>query len=168
LTWQPAEGVGVIVERSAGDQEWRVVQGEPVAGGSWQDASAEQGRTWSYRVRATRTLPDGGRVVGDAGPPVTVAHPDRYPPSPPADLVCLPEEAVVRIRWQGGDAAVWYVVSRRVDDGEWVQLGDRRRERQLEDPTPPPGALSYAVRALDEAGNISEPTTCTTRVGTQP
>ncbi len=167
LTWIPQQGSATIVERAVAGGEWQVVTAEPVAGASWQDRTAEQGGSYGYRLRAVRTLVDGGRIVGGAGQSVTVSYPDVYPPSVPANLVCLPEEALVQVRWDASADAAFYVVSRRTDGG-WQELAARLRESQFEDATPPLGSVTYSVRAADAAGNLSEPASCTTVIGAPP
>jgi hypothetical protein len=167
LTWVAPPETTTIVERSGDGEEWRVVSPEPVGDSTWQDSEAEQGHSWSYRLRAVRLLEDGGRVVGEAGTSVTVDYPDIYPPSPPANLVCLPEPELVRLRWDPVEDSVWYLVSRR-SGGQRKRLARRLRDLQLEDPAPPLGTVTYEVRAVDGAGNASEPATCTTVIGSAP
>jgi hypothetical protein len=166
LNWVAVPETTTIVERSADGEVWRVVSPEPVEGASWLDSGAEQGTSWSYRLRAVRSLEDG-RVVGEAGTPVSVDYPDIYPPLPPANLVCLPEPELVRLRWDPVEDSVWYLVSRR-SGGQRQRLARRLRSLQLEDPAPPLGTVTYEVRAVDGAGNASEPATCTTVIGSAP
>jgi hypothetical protein len=167
LRWRPLPGTRTIVERSSGDDQWRVVTPEPVEGVAWRDTGAEQGRSWNYRLRSVRGLQGGGRVVGEPGAVVTLDYPDIYPPPSPANLVCLPEARLVRLRWDAARDAAWYVVARRVS-GQWQQLASRHRELQYEDSTPPLGSVTYEVRAVDQAGNSSEAASCTTVVGSVP
>jgi hypothetical protein len=167
LSWSPQPGTETVVERSEDGERWQVVSPEPVIGASWQDGGADQGTSWSYRLRAVRVLEDGTQVLGDAGEAVRVDYPDIYPPSPPANLVCLPEPGLVKLRWDPVEDAVWYLVSRR-SPGERKRLARRLRALQLEDPEPPLGTVSYEVRAVDGGGTASEPAICTTVIGTAP
>jgi hypothetical protein len=168
LTWRPQQDIATIVERSEAGDEWLALTAEPVEGTSWQDTGAEQGRSWSYRVRAVRSTEDGGRVVGDPSEMVTVDYPDLYPPPAPANLVCLPEATVVRVRWQASPDDAWYMVTRLVNGGGRQRLGTRHRQPQFEDSEPPIGSLTYEVRAVDGVGNRSDAATCTTVIGAPP
>jgi predicted small lipoprotein YifL len=167
LTWRPREGLDVLVERSQDGASWRAVTAASVTGDRWLDATVEQDEQWRYRLRSVRVV-NGVRVVGDPGEVVEVDYPDVYPPIVPANLVCLPEEARVRVRWQAIDDAVWHRVSRRLNDGQWEVLAAQHRGVVFEDSNPPLGTLTYAVRAIDQADNVSEPATCTTMMGVAP
>jgi len=165
LSW---EGEGpVLVERSPDGKRWRRITPEPVRGGSWVDRGASQGRTWRYRLRAVREA-GGSRVVGGAGEPLEVAYPDVYPPDPPAELVCLPEPEAVRLRWRASPGAASYKVFRRRGSGAWVHLHRGFTGLEYVDAHPPAGALTYAVKAVDAAGNESEAATCTATVAEGP
>jgi predicted small lipoprotein YifL len=160
LSWLAAGNTTTIVERSADGQEWTAATAEPVAVPEFLDARAQQGRQWSYRLRAVGKSDGEGRVIGEPGPVVAVDHPDIYPPAPPSDVVCLPEEARISLRWQAARDAAGYRIERRVGGGEWQVLVDLHRGAEFADEAPPAGALTYAVRAVDEAGNRSEPAEC--------
>lgn len=167
IAWSPEEGLKTIVERAHADDDWRVVTREPVTDQQWRDEGVEQGERWRYRLRFVRTV-DGVQVIGEPSDPVELEYPDIYPPEVPSNLVCLPEEERVRVRWQSATDAAWYAVSRRVDEGDWELLVEHHRLVTFEDPDPPLGTLVYAVRAVDAAGNEAEPVTCTTLMGAQP
>jgi len=168
LAWDPQEGLVATVERSADGQRWDMLTTEPVTASEWLDETAAQGQTLSYRLRSVRALEGGGRVVGAPGTPVEVEHLDLYPPPAPANLVCLPEGRSVQLRWEGTAEATRYLVLRQQGDGPWVHLDDGRAEPELTDAEPPVGHLTYAVKAVDEAGNESEAARCTTVVGGEP
>jgi hypothetical protein len=165
LSWQSVAELKVLVERSPDGVNWSTITPESLDAGEWTDLSAEQGRSWSYRLRGLRTLPDGGQVVGNPGEVARVDHPDVYPPSAPQDLVCLPEGQHLRLRWQGVADAASYRIYRQAGSGNWDHIGDVRRERVFLDTAPPLGALTYGVRAVDAAGNESEPATCSSIMG---
>jgi hypothetical protein len=167
LSWSPQPETTTVVERSEDGENWLVVSPDPVIGASWQDQGVEQGKSWSYRLRAVRTLEDGTQVLGEAGEAAVVDYPDIYPPPAPANLVCLPEPELVKLRWDRVEDAKWYLVS-RVASGKRKRLARRLRALQLEDPEPPLGTVSYEVRAVDRGGNASQPAICTTVIGTPP
>jgi hypothetical protein len=168
LVWESPPGAVTVVERSADGVAWEALTDPPLEVGEWLDASAEQGRTWRYRLRSIRTTADGGRVVGNPGSEEAVEHPDQYPPNPPQDLVCLPEGEKVRLRWGAVEDAAAYRIHRRQGAGAWRRLVSQHHERELDDNDPPAGNLTYAVKAVDAAGNESEAATCTTVRGGSP
>ena len=168
LTWSPVDGLPVLVERSPEDGGWERLTAEPVASPPWRDTTARQGATWRYRLRSVATT-GGTAVIGEPSKPVVVAYPDVYPPEAPGELVCLPEEGSVRLRWEAASGAAAYVVLRKPEGGtRWTLLADGLEELRYHDTAPPPGSLTYAVRAVDAAGNRSDPAVCTTLVGRAP
>ncbi len=155
----------VLVERRGPDGEWRRLTPEPVSGGSWEDTGAAQGATWSYRLRAVRGS-GAAAVVGEAGEVLKVAYPDVYPPEAPASLVCLPEPGQVQLRWEASPGAAFYRVFRKsARGGGWARLAwQLRGGTSFVDRDPPPGQQTYAVKAVDTAGNESEAAICETTV----
>lgn len=168
LRWLASGNLATIVERAAPDTDWSGLTPQPLTVSEFLDATARQGRQWSYRLRAVRATDAEGRVVGEPGPPVTVDYPDIYPPAPPGDLVCLPEESRIILRWQTVRDAAGYRVERRVGRDAPVVLDERVQAREYVDQTPPVGELTYLVRTVDEAGNRSEPAECTALQGVTP
>jgi len=167
LTWVPHEEFPVIVERSSDAESWLAVAGKPLATGEWFDRNAGQGKGWNYRLRSVQRPTDGPRVVGEPGPAVGLFYPDIYPPSAPADLVCLPEGARVRLHWRAIAEADSYRVYRNAAGKEPAILSDAVRAAQFEDNAPPPGTSEYGVTAIDAAGNESGPSTCTAARGSE-
>jgi hypothetical protein len=168
ISWTPPVDTKTLVERSADGAVWTAVTDEAVAGGSWRDTSAAQGQAWNFRLRSVITLEGGGVVVGRPSDPARVEHPDTYPPNAPVDVVCLPEGARVRVRWQSVAGAVVYGISRRHGDHESVVLTDEHRSIEFTDQTPPLGELTYLVTARDAAGNRSESASCVVVMGAEP
>ena len=168
IGWTPAVDATTIVERSADGAVWKAVTDEPVAGSSWRDESAPQGRAWSFRLRSVITLPGGGVVVGRPSDPARVEHPDTYPPNEPSEVVCLPEGAVVRVRWRAVSGAVVYGISRRHGDQDPEVLTDELKAIEYSDQAPPLGELTYFVTARDAAGNRSNPASCVVVMGAEP
>jgi hypothetical protein len=168
VSWTPLAETQTLVERSSDGAVWAAVTDEAVAGEFWRDEQAAQGQAWSFRLRSVITLQGGGVVIGRPSDPARVEHPDTYPPSAPAEVVCLPEGAQVRVRWQSVPGAVVYGISRRHGDGERLVLTDEHRSIEFTDPTPPLGELTYLVTARDAAGNRSESSSCVVVMGAEP
>jgi len=168
VQWTPAADSKTLVERSPDGAIWTARMDDPVEGGSWRDKEASQGQAWSYRLRSVIALPGGSRVVGQPSEPARIDHPDTYPPKAPAEIVCLPEGAQVRVRWRGGAGAAAYRVSRQHGDGPFEILADNHRPTEFTDPAPPLGELRYIVIAQDAAGNQSEAASCAVVMGAVP
>ncbi len=155
----------VLVERQAPDGTWQRLTPEPVSGGSWEDSGVPQGTTWKYRLRAVK---GGGAspVIGRPGDVLEVPYPDVYPPPPPGSFVCLPEPGLVQLRWEPATGASAYRVFRRKgSSGRWRRIAERpAKATAFVDRTAPPGEVTYAIKAVDAAGNESEAATCTTSV----
>lgn len=166
--WTPVAEAQTLVERSPDGAEWTAVTDDPVEGPSWRDTEASQGQAWSYRLRSVIALPGGGRVVGQPSQAARVDHPDTYPPKAPTEIVCLPEGAQVRVRWQAVAGAVVYRVSRQHGGGPFEVLADDNRVTEFTDPAPPFGELMYLVVAGDAAGNRSDAASCEVVMGAVP
>jgi len=165
LTWVPNAEFPVIVERSPDGEDWRTVTGKPLTTGEWLDRGRGQDRGWNYRLRSVHRQKDGQRIIGEPGPTVGLFYPDIYPPSAPADLVCLPEGARVRLRWRAVAEADTYRIYRGIVGEEPKVLSSDVRTSQFEDDAPPPGTSRYGVTAIDSAGNESPASTCTAARG---
>lgn len=168
LRWAPVPEIETLVERSPDGALWMTVTEEPVAGNSWNDTSAAQGRSWSYRLRSVAPVEGGGRVVGEASQPQRIDHPDTYPPPAPDELVCLPEGSLVRLRWTAVPGALEYEVSRRSTGDTPVVLATAVERHEFVDRAPPLGELVYLVAARDDVGNRSAPATCEVVMGAAP
>lgn len=161
LRWEGAPAV--IVERARSGGEWSRVTAEAVTGGEWTDTDATAGSSWKYRLRSV-VKAGSEPVVGEAGEVLEVVHPDVYPPEAPKNLVCLPEPTAVRLRWSSAVGATNYRVFRRIGDQAWRQLDRHVPGLEYVDARPPTGVVTYAIRAVDPAGNESEPTSCVVTV----
>ncbi len=168
LSWLPAGNAQTLVERSTDGVDWQPLMSQPVSVPEYLDATAEQGRRWSFRLRAVTKKEGEGPVVGDPGEVVTVDYPDDYPPAAPQDLVCLPEETRIRVRWRAVAGADGYRVDRRLEEEDWVLLTESHAQTNYVDADPPVGELTYAVRAVDRAGNRSDPVECSAFIGVAP
>jgi len=155
----------VLVERQDAGGAWRRLTPEPVTGGSWEDAGVPQDATWRYRLRAVKGT-GASPVVGEPGEVLEVPYPDVYPPPAPESFVCLPEPGLVRLRWEPVPGAAAYRVFRKKGEaGRWVRVGAQPGgATAFADRTPPAGEVTYAIKAVDAAGNESEAATCTTSV----
>jgi predicted small lipoprotein YifL len=168
VRWTPAADTKTLIERSADGAAWTAVTEEPLDGDTWRDENAPQGQAWSFRLRSVIALPGGNLVVGMPSQPARVDHPDTYPPAAPSDVVCLPEGAQVRVRWQAVAGAVVYSVSRQHGNEAADILTDDHRSIEFTDREPPLGELVYFVTARDAAANRSEEASCEVVMGAVP
>ena len=168
IRWAPLIDTKTVIERSADGASWTAVTDEPVDGESWRDEEAAQGQAWSFRLRSVIALPGGELVIGQPSEPARIDHPDTYPPGAPSDVVCLPEGAQVRVRWQAVAGAVVYSISRQHGDETADILTDDHRSIEFSDQEPPLGELVYFVTARDAAGNRSEEASCVVVMGAVP
>ena len=166
--WDEVPEAETIVERSADGTVWKAVTDAAVEGGTWRDEQAAQGRGWSYRLRSVETLEGGANVVGEPSPPGRIDHPDTYPPHAPEGVVCLPEGASVRVRWQAVAGAATYQVSRRLGSDQPEILKADLASIEFTDNSQSQGELVYLVVAFDAVGNISQATSCTVVMGADP
>jgi hypothetical protein len=168
LSWSPAGQGATIVERSPEGTRWSAVNANPVTVTEYLDATATQGRMWHYRLRSVKQGEGDSRIVGDPGDEIIIEFPDLYPPAAPEDLVCLPEETKVRIRWRSVRDATSYRIRRKSGREPWQVLAENHPRSSFEDASPPVGEVFYSVRAVDDAGNRSEMAECTAYLGVAP
>jgi hypothetical protein len=163
LSWTPVPDVGYLVERRGSKAaSWEAVSPVGIDKATFLDARAEKGQSWWYRVRSTLNM-----VASPPSGEIEVPYPDIYPPNPVASFLCLPEPGAVRLRWDASpEPNVRYKVFRRQGDGVWLHLEESFRGTEYTDASPPPGEVEYAVKAVDQAGNQSDPVYCKVRVGT--
>jgi len=162
LTWSALSGASVRLERRAEVGSWQLLTPKEFSEKEFLDRTARQGATWRFRVRAV-----ADDVWGPPGAEIEVAYPDLYPPASPAGLICLPEPALVRLRWDAApEAGAFFKVLRRTAGSpRWDHLAERVDQTSFSDDTPPSAVLEYAVKTVDDAGNQSEAATCTVRTG---
>lgn len=159
LDWTPAEDLPVLVDRARKGGKFQRITTRPVTP-PWRDRSAQQGTTWQYRLRSVAragTTP----VIGAETITVSVDYPDIYPPATPKDFICLPEEGSIRLRWSAVPGVAAYRIFRqRRGATKWNHLNMEFHGLGYRDESPPLGSLTYAVKAVDAAGNESEAATC--------
>jgi hypothetical protein len=131
---------------------------KPVPGTAYVDAAAPYGKL-AYTVRAI--LPDKPKVEGAPADEAGLDYRDVFPPAAPAHLDALPEANLVRLVWDPvppPDLA-GYIVFRAEGDGQPERLNaEPTKDSFMTDTSATPGhRYRYTVRAVDKAGNVSEP-----------
>jgi len=160
LSWGKLSVGKIRIERSADASSWKTLEVNPTPENTWLDTDASQGKTWFYRARITVHEVSGALHLGKATAPLRAEFADIYPPSPPTELLCLPEAGKIRLRWLASDEAASYRIEREDSDGKTSVLAEKFSELSIVDRKAPPGKLVYRVWAVDEAGNRSEPAEC--------
>ncbi len=162
LTWEPVAGFTYVVERRASKvAPWEITSPIGIDKPSFMDATAQQGQTWWYRVRSYLN-----RAASLPSAELEVPYPDIYPPAAVTSFLCLPESGLVHLRWDPSpEAGVIYKIFRRQGKGSWDHLQEDFKLTEYTDNKPPAGELEYAVKAVDAAGNQSDPVYCTARTG---
>jgi fibronectin type 3 domain-containing protein len=144
-TVQGEQGFATVAERLAPDST------------TWLDTDVTPGLLHAYRVEAI----DASGNVSEPSSPLA-ATPYRFTrPEPPRGLVARADsDGGVTLTWEAPTTTgiLTYVVERTVGDGRFVQVGDPilAATRTYADPGGRPGH-TYRVRAMDTAGNTSDP-----------
>lgn len=149
-------------------EEWELLA--EAANSPWTDTATEYGKTYRYTIRAVaRYGPD--LVESDASARLTITPQDIFPPKAPEGLVGVPILAAfggpaIELSWQPNTEAdlAGYNIYRSEPPKPRDGGGYQRRNAKLipgpayRDDTVEAGkTYSYAVAAVDRAGNESEP-----------
>ncbi|HVN30928.1 MAG TPA: fibronectin type III domain-containing protein [Thermoanaerobaculaceae bacterium] len=162
LCWDEVPGFGYVVERRASPEAaWEVISPLGIDQPSFLDTTAQQERTWSYRVRSFLKL-----AASAPSAELEVPYPDVYPPERLTSFICLPEPGQVQLRWEPSlEPNVTYKVFRRQGEGGWAHLEEAFKGTEYIDTSPAAGDLEYAVKVVDAAGNQSDAVYCKVRTG---
>jgi hypothetical protein len=122
------------------------------------DRGLENERAYYYAVRAIRQ--DGAtQAEGEPSARIAATPTDVTPPAPPANLVAIPSERVVRLSWTPGtDTDLGgYVVYRAQGTGPFTRIGSVRAPgTTFTDRDVAPGEYRYAVTAQDTSVRANE------------
>lgn len=131
----------------------------PVEVPAYSDARLAWGEERCYVVRAVERISDL-TIESDASPPACVTPADTFPPAAPKGLQSSPLEGAVNLIWDANPEkdVVGYIVLRgpSADSLRPITDGPIQLTTYL-DKVPPGERYTYAVKAVDRAGNTSEP-----------
>jgi hypothetical protein len=132
----------------------------PVNAASYADKRVAFGEKRCYTVVAAETIA-GAVVESDAPPPECDTLLDTFAPAAPKELKAIPSEGAISLIWEPNaekDLA-GYIVLRGVEPAETLQpiTPSPIVEASFKDDVKPGITYVYAVRAVDKAGNRSEP-----------
>lgn len=157
LQWK-GEGGQWRVWRQAGKDTQPAVLG--VSGErSWLDPNVEFGQTYSYSVQQ---LVGGGASPAESEMSRTISlkYEDIFPPAVPTGLAAIAGIKSVELNWDRSTEPDWKAcqVYRAEEGGELQKLGQPVASASFSDSTAVSGKkYRYAVAAIDQAGNESDP-----------
>ena len=132
----------------------------PVAEPRYVDARVVWGERRCYTVRTVLTL-GASSLESDEPAPGCVTLVDRFPPAAPKGLSAVPSEGAISLIWEPNTESDLrgYIVLRASAPGETLQpiTSAPIAQTTLKDAVVAGVRYVYAVRAVDEAGNLSEP-----------
>lgn len=162
VIWTPVEGAATdpytySVYRPGTS---RPATASPLAGVRFTDAPVVWDEERCYEVRAGRTVEEV-RVEGPASPAVCVTPHDTFAPSTPEGLVSVASDGSVSLIWTANSEAdlAGYVVLRAIAPETTLTPTTSApiRDTNFRDTVPAGASATYAVVAVDKAGNRSEP-----------
>ena len=163
--WVTDRPCSTWVEYGIDDTYGEAAPGLPLGGCAYRATLAGLERGTMYHYRVNTWDPEVGPAVGDDATFVTDGAPDADPPLPPLGVRCELRDGAVLVFWNSNTEPdlVGYFVYRARASGD--DVGWSRAVRLTDDPVPdthfldfgvePGESYSYAVTALDEAGNES-------------
>jgi fibronectin type 3 domain-containing protein len=130
----------------------------PISDTALTDSNLENDHDYYYAVRAVRSLA-GTTIYGRPSPRVAATPRNVTPPSPPANLVGIASEGVVRLSWSPSPEAdvVSYIIYRAPEAGGFERIGSvAAPATTYNDRTVTRGTYRYAVTAQDNAARPNE------------
>jgi hypothetical protein len=129
----------------------------PVEKTTYEDARIAWGEQRCYAVRAIESLNDL-TVESDASAPACVTLTDTFPPAAPKNLQAVPSEGVISLIWDANteqDLAGYLVFRGKSADALLAITESTVAEPTFKDTAPSGATFTYAVKAVDKAGNAS-------------
>jgi predicted small lipoprotein YifL len=132
----------------------------PLDVAKYSDARIVWGEKRCYTVVAAETV-QGGTIESVPAPPVCETPVDTFPPAAPKELKAISSEGAINLIWEPSTATdvAGYIIQRGVEPAETLQRITPTPivELSFTDAVQPGIAYVYVVRAVDKAGNISDP-----------
>jgi hypothetical protein len=133
---------------------------EPVTELEFADDKIVWDQERCFDVRSVRTI-DDVRIESEPSPSTCVTPHDTFPPAAPQGLVAVGSEGAVSLIWTANDEGdlAGYVVLRAIEpQTDLVQVTPGPiTDTNYRDTVPGGSRATYAVQAIDKAGNRSEP-----------
>jgi hypothetical protein len=164
VSWPPASpadagsALSYLVYTAGGDAA--LLTPEPLTDTRFVDEKLVWDQERCYEIRSAEQVEDV-RVESEASPATCVTPHDTFAPAPPEGLVAVGSEAAVSLIWNASAEAdlAGYVVLRAVEPSiELVPVTPAPiADTNYRDTLPAGSRATYAVQAVDKAGNRSEP-----------
>lgn len=165
LRWEDSSQIKDVVfnvYRSLPDSPWpqEPINGEPVEGPEYLDATVETGLRYLYTVRPVLAS-DRPFREGEPSSTAELVAVDRFPPDTPSGLVAVQEGTAVRLFWSpnGERDLAGYRVERSNDGDVWARVGVVDSPSFLDTEVTGMREVSYRVSAFDRSQppNSSDP-----------
>lgn len=160
IAWPPVEDVP-----DAGVRRYLVYQGdepvtaEPVRNPRFVHKSIEWGQERCYTVVVV-SIADAARILGPPSPKTCVTLRDTFPPAAPDGLVGVASEGAISLIWNAneeGDLLGYLVLRAIAPSTQLVPITPLpMRDTNIRDTVPSGSRVTYAIQAIDTAGNRSE------------
>jgi chitodextrinase len=124
---------------------------------SYTDRSVVPNRAYTYTVAAYDAV---GHVSTQSSPAAVTTPPDVNPPTAPSSLLASPSQGRVALTWTGSTDDVGVTSYSVLRDG--AQVGSSPSTSYTDETTAPNTSYTYAVVAVDAAGNASAPSNSVT------
>lgn len=159
VTWPPGLSAAYNVYEVAGSSETPLTKG-PIGETQYTDARMTWGTTRCYAVRSVAIV-DALAVESEATPPACVMLTDIFPPAAPRGLQAVATEGVISLIWDANTEADLdgYILLRAIAPGdELAPIGPSPiRGTAFQDRLSAGVRYVYALKAVDKAGNASQP-----------
>jgi hypothetical protein len=132
--------------------------GSPVSDPSYVDKRITWGDERCYEVRTVETI-NGLSVESAGAPPVCTTLVDTFPPQAPTGLTAVPSQGTISLIWQPNDEKdlQGYLVLRGTDPDQLEAITPMPiQETTFKDTVAAGERYSYVIKAIDQAGNVSE------------
>jgi len=133
---------------------------KPVDATTYSDPRITWGQKRCYTVVAAETI-EGATIESEAPPPVCKTLVDTFPPAAPKNLNSISGEGAINLIWEPNSEPdlAGYIVLRGVDPAQTLEpiTSSPIVEPSFRDNVQAGIAYVYAIRAVDKAGNVSEP-----------
>jgi len=133
---------------------------QPAAEPTYADSRITWGEKRCYSIRAAETIA-GATIESDPGPAACKTLVDTFPPAPPKALAAIANEGAISLIWEPNaekDLAGYIVLRGAAADAKLQPVTPAPvQETVFRDPAASGVTYTYAVVAVDKAGNTSAP-----------
>jgi hypothetical protein len=133
---------------------------KPLDGTTYSDPRITWGEKRCYTIVAAETI-DGATIESEAPAPECKTLVDTFPPAAPKNVNSISGEGAINLIWEPNSEPdlAGYIVLRGVDPAQTLEpiTSSPIVEPSFRDNVQAGIAYVYAVRAVDKAGNVSEP-----------